>query len=69
MAGNTYKSIELTGTSATSIEDAVQTAIATSGKTVRNMSWFEVVETRGKIKDNKVAEWQVTMKVGFKIEA
>ena len=49
-------------------EDAVQSAVATAGKTVREMCWFEVAETRGKIKDNKVAEWQVTLKVGFKIE-
>ena len=69
MAGSVYKTIELTGTSAASIEEAVQTAIRTASKSVRNMSWFEVAETRGKIKENKVAEWQVTVKVGFKIEA
>ncbi len=69
MEGKVYKHIELTGTSKTSIEDAVQTAIAQAVKTVRNMSWFEVVETRGAIKDGKVAEWQVTLKIGFKIEA
>jgi flavin-binding protein dodecin len=68
MADSVYKIIELTGTSAKSIEDAVQTAISTAGKSVRNMCWFEVAETRGRIKDNKVAEFQVTIKVGFKIE-
>ena len=69
MPGNVFKMIELTGTSPTSIEDAVQTALATAAATVRNMSWFELPETRGAIRDGKIAEWQVTVKVGFKIEA
>jgi flavin-binding protein dodecin len=69
MASNVYKLIELTGTSTTSLEDAVQTAVTEAAKTVRNMSWFEVLETRGAIKDGKVAEWQVMLKIGFKIEA
>jgi flavin-binding protein dodecin len=69
MGGSVFKIIELTGTSASSIENAVQTAIATAGKSIRNMSWFELAETRGAIKDGKVAEWQVTVKIGFKIEA
>jgi flavin-binding protein dodecin len=68
MDGSVFKIIELTGTSATSVENAVQTAIATAAKSIRNMSWFEVAETRGAIKDGKVTEWQVTVKVGFKIE-
>ena len=63
-----YKMIELTGTSSTSIEDAVQTAIARAGKTVRHLDWFEVVETRGAIKDNKVSQWQVLLKVGFRLD-
>jgi dodecin len=68
MEGKVYKMLELTGTSKTSIEEAVQTAIGEAVKTVRNMSWFEVTETRGAIKDGKVAEWQVTLKIGFRIE-
>lgn len=64
-----YKQIELTGASATSIEQAVQTALTEAAKTVRNMCWFEVTETRGAIKDGKVAEWQVTVKIGFRIES
>jgi flavin-binding protein dodecin len=68
MAGNVYKLIDLTGTSSTSIEDAVQTAIAQAARTVRNMSWFEITETRGAIKNDKVSEWQVTLRVGFRIE-
>jgi flavin-binding protein dodecin len=68
MGNHVYKLIELTGASATSVEDAVQTAIAQAAKTVRNMSWFEVTETRGAIADGKVTQWQVTVKIGFKIE-
>ncbi len=68
MSGNVYKLIELTGTSKTSIEDAVQNAIALAGESVRQMRWFEVVETRGVVDNGKVSEWQVTIKVGFKIE-
>lgn len=69
MEGNVFKQIELTGTSKTSIEEAIQTAITRAAKTVHNMCWFQVTETRGAIKDGKVAEWQVTAKIGFKIEA
>lgn len=68
MEGKVYKMLELTGTSTTSVEEAVKTAIGEAAKTVRNMSWFEVTETRGAIKDGKVAEWQVTLKIGFRIE-
>jgi dodecin len=69
MANKVFKQIELTGTSSTSVEEAVQSAVAEAAKTVRNMSWFEVIETRGAIKDGKIAEWQVMLKIGFKIEA
>jgi flavin-binding protein dodecin len=68
MAGSVYKLIELTGTSNTSLEDAVQTAIGEAAKTVRHMAWFQVTETRGTIKEGKVAEWQVAIKIGFKVE-
>ena len=69
MDGSVFKLIELTGTSSVSMEDAVKRAIEEAAKTVRNMCWFQVVETRGSIKQNSVAEWQVTLKVGFKIES
>ena len=69
MANKVFKQIELTGTSSSSLEDAIQAAVTEAAKTVRNMSWFEVTETRGAIKDGKVSEWQVTLKIGFKIEA
>jgi dodecin len=68
MSNHVYKSIELTGSSTTGIEDAVNTAIAKASATVRNMQWFEVIETRGHIRDGKVAHWQVTLKVGFTLE-
>lgn len=68
MAGSVYKLIELTGTSETSIEDAVSNALAKAGESVRQMRWFEVTETRGTINGNKVGEWQITIKVGFRIE-
>ena len=63
-----YKLIELTGTSGTSIEDAVAKAIQRAHKTIKNLGWFQVVETRGKINKGKVDHWQVTIKVGFTVE-
>ena len=63
-----YKLIELTGTSSKSMEDAVNNALARAAKTVRNMRWFEVTETRGKIDGGRAAQWQVTIKVGFTLE-
>ena len=68
MAERVYKKIELTGTSTTSLEEAISTAVSRASKTVRNMRWFEVVETRGRIVDGAVAEWQVTLKVGFAMD-
>lgn len=68
MTNHVYKSIELTGSSTDSIEDAVNTAIARASDTVRNISWFEVVETRGHVREGKVAHWQVTIKVGFTLD-
>jgi len=63
-----YKLIEITGTSTTSIEDAVDKAIRRAHKTVKGLSWFQVVETRGSIAKGKVDHWQVTIKVGFTVE-
>ena len=68
MKDHVYKLIELTGTSTTSIEEAVANAIQRAHKTVKNLSWFQVVETRGSINKGKVNHWQVTMKVGFAVE-
>ena len=68
MSNHVYKSIELTGSSNTTIEDAVQNAIAKASETLRNIHWFSVVETRGHVQDGKVAYWQVTIKLGFTLE-
>ena len=68
MPDHVYKKLELTGSSSKSSDDAVRNAIAKAGKTMRNMHWFEVVDTRGHIEKNKVAHWQVTIKVGFTLE-
>ena len=68
MSDHVYKTIELTGSSKTSIEEAVNQAIDKASKSVRNMQWFQVIETRGHIAKGKVAHWQVSMKVGFTLE-
>ena len=68
MSANTYKLIELVGSSPTSSDEAVRNAIARASATIKNMDWFEVVETRGHLQDGKVAHFQVTLKVGFRIE-
>jgi dodecin len=64
----TFKKIEIVGTSPVSFSEAVKNAIAEASLTVRHMDWFEVVEQRGHIKDNAVTEYQIVLKVGFKIE-
>lgn len=68
MSNHVYKSLELTGSSTIGIEDAIQGAIAKASKTMRNLHWFQVIETRGHIADGKVAHWQVTIKIGFTLE-
>jgi len=65
---HTYKHIELTGSSTESSDQAIQNAIAKASESVKNMHWFNVVETRGYIDDGGVKYWQVTIKVGFRIE-
>jgi hypothetical protein len=64
----TYKITELVGTSPTSFAEAAKAAVAEAAKTVRHMDWFEVVGQRGRIVDGQVAEFQVTIKIGFRIE-
>lgn len=68
MSNHIYKKIELVGSSPNSIEEAVQNAVAKASKSLRNLRWFEVVETRGEIEGDRVAHWQVTIKVGFTLE-
>ena len=63
-----YKVTEIVGTSPTSFAEAVKAGVAEAGKTLRRMDWFEVVEERGRIADGKVSEFQVTLKIGFKLE-
>jgi dodecin len=69
MSHHVYKLVELVGSSATSTDDAIRNAIATAAKTLRHIDWFEVIETRGHVADGKVAHFQVTLKVGFRLEA
>ena len=68
MSEHIYKQVELTGSSTTSIEDAVQGAVAKAAHTIHNLDWFQIVETRGRIEKNKVAYWQVTLKLGFRLD-
>ncbi len=68
MTDHVYKSIELTGSSSVSIEDAIKNAVSRAAKTVHNMRWFEMVNVRGHIEKGAVAHWQVTLKIGFALE-
>ncbi len=65
MEDHTYKKIEIVGTSETSSDDAVQNAIAKAAKSIQNLRWFEITDSRGSIKNGKVEHWQVTIKLGF----
>ena len=66
---HTYKKIELVGSSTSSIEDAISNALAEAARSLRLMDWFEVTETRGHIVDGKVGHFQVTLKIGFRLES
>ncbi|MFN2127199.1 MAG: dodecin [Anaerolineales bacterium] len=68
MSDHTYKLIELVGSSKTGTDDAINNAIERASKTLRNMDWFEVTETRGHLQDGKVAHFQVTLKVGIRLD-
>ena len=68
MTDHVYKSLELTGSSKTGSDDAIRTAIERASGTMRNIRWFEVLETRGHVENGKVAHWQVTLKVGFTLD-
>ena len=65
---HTYKKIEIVGSSSESSDDAIRNAIAACKDSIKHMDWFEVVDTRGHIKDGEVAHFQVTLKIGFRIE-
>lgn len=68
MAHHVYRSTEITGSSPTGVTEAIDTAIDRASKTLRHLDWFEVTEVRGQIADGKVAHYQVSMKVGFRLE-
>jgi dodecin len=68
MSDHVYRTTELVGSSKTSIEDAVNQAVERAGKTLRHMGWFEIVETRGHLEGGKIAHWQVTLKIGFRLD-
>jgi flavin-binding protein dodecin len=68
MSDHVYKSIEVTGSSPDVISEAIRNAIAKAAETLRNIEWFEVVNTRGVVADGKVAYFQVTLKIGFKLD-
>lgn len=69
MSERVYKVLELVGSSKTSIEDAIRTALARTDETIRNVRWFEVAETRGVVEAGQVAYFQVTLKVGFTLDS
>jgi flavin-binding protein dodecin len=69
MSDHIYKIVEIVGSSPTSIEEAVQRAIERASKTLRDIGWFEIVETRGHVENGRVAHYQVTLKVGFTLDA
>ena len=68
MSDHVYKMIEIVGSSPVSSDEAIRNAIETSAKTIRHISWFEVVKTTGHVIEGKVAHFQVTLKIGFRIE-
>lgn len=68
MNDHVYRVLELVGSSETSIEDAIKSAISKASNTVRHMRWFQIVETRGHIENNTLSHYQVTLKVGFTVE-
>lgn len=67
MTNHTYKLVEIVGSSPDGCDQAIQSAISKAGETIKNIDWFEVVETRGHIQNGKIAHYQVTLKVGFRV--
>ena len=68
MSNHVYKAVELTGSSKNGTDEAVRNAIERAGKTLRNIKWFEVIETRGHVEDGRIAHWQVTIKACFTLD-
>ncbi|MHC6594325.1 dodecin [Arthrobacter sp. C152] len=68
MSNHTYSISEIVGTSTEGVDDAVRNGIAKASQTLRNLDWFEVKEIRGHLEEGKIADWQVTIKIGFRLE-
>jgi flavin-binding protein dodecin len=68
MSDHVYKSVEITGSSPAGVKEAIDGAIAKASQSVRNLDWFEVISIRGQIDDGRVAHYQVTLKIGFRLE-
>lgn len=68
MTDHVYKSVEITGSSPKSIEDAVQTALNRAGESLHSLRWFEVQDIRGHLEEGAIAHWQVTVKIGFTLD-
>lgn len=69
MSNHVYKTVELTGSSPQGVQHAVEAAVARASETIRNIRWFEVTQVRGQVEGDKVSHWQVTMKLGFALDA
>ena len=68
MSDNVYKTVEITGTSSSGMDDAIRNAVSTAAKTLRNLDWYQVVEVRGHIEEQHIIHTQVTLKIGFRLE-
>ena len=68
MSDHVYKILEIIGTSSKGTDDAIQNAVARASKTLKHLDWFEVIETRGHLVDGKIGHYQVTLKIGFRLE-
>lgn len=68
MSDHVYKSVEITGTSTTSVDDAVRNAVRRASRSLHNLRWFEIAAVRGEIRDDEVSHWQVTTKIGFTLD-
>ena len=68
MAGHVYKKVEIVGSSPNSLQEAIENGVAKAATTLRNLRWFEVVDTRGQLEEGKIAHWQVTLKIGFTLD-
>jgi flavin-binding protein dodecin len=68
MSSHTYRMVEVVGSSPQGVDDAISNGIARANRTLRNLDWFQVTEIRGHLQDGQIADWQVTMKVGFRLD-